>query len=324
MNIAIRNLLILAFLVAGPTVNAESKDHSAHHTNSLQTPPSAAKNHPGGHENMMKKHKDMMHRSHEKPNNCACSCDAHKEDHATHKGVAADVALSWILNGNERFQNGKLRNDGISQKDREKLVPAQSPHTIVLSCSDSRVPPEVVFDQKLGEIFVVRTAGETLDNMAIASIEYAVEHLGPQLLVVLGHEACGAVKAAFNTLENQEAGSPALNALVKDIHPRIKKFSGSKPSNAFISESMANAAGVARDLVGRSEIIAKKVESQNLKIQTAIYHLNSGWVEFFNEAQENTLAEQKDKKTESRAPASEGTPAVEHAPEKEDAHSHHH
>ncbi|MGZ3798075.1 MAG: carbonic anhydrase, partial [Pseudobdellovibrionaceae bacterium] len=127
-------------------------------------------------------------------------------------GVNAKTALAWLKNGNTRYLKGTLRKDGQSNKDRERLVTGQKPHTIILSCSDSRVPPEVLFDQKLGEIFVIRTAGEALDNAAIASVEYALEHLGSHLLVVMGHESCGAVKAAFSTLKGEDAGSPALDA----------------------------------------------------------------------------------------------------------------
>lgn len=222
----------------------------------------------------------------------------------TEIGISAEKALTWMKNGNKRFQSGALRKDGQSQADRERLVPSQKPHTIVLSCSDSRVPPEIVFDQKLGEIFVVRTAGETLDNMAIASIEYALEHLGSHLILVLGHESCGAVKAAYSTLGGEDAGSKALNALVKDIHPRLKSFTGNKPSTAFVSESKANASGVAHDLVGRSEIIAKKVESKALQIETAIYHLNSGWVEFYSEDSTTPGLAKTEEKKDGRTPAS--------------------
>jgi hypothetical protein len=106
-------------------------------------------------------------------------------------GVEAKTSFRWLQNGNKRFVTESLRKDGQSKKDRIRLVSGQKPHAIVLSCSDSRVPPEVLFDQKLGEIFVVRTAGEALDNTAIASIEYALEHLGSHLLVVMAHESCG-------------------------------------------------------------------------------------------------------------------------------------
>ncbi|HEY8270950.1 MAG TPA: carbonic anhydrase [Pseudobdellovibrionaceae bacterium] len=219
----------------------------------------------------------------------------HKEaSHAAaDSGVNAKTSFSWLKNGNSRYVKGFLRKDGQSNRDRQRLVGGQKPHAIVLSCSDSRVPPEVLFDQKLGEIFVVRTAGEALDNAAIASVEYALEHIGSHLLVVMAHESCGAVKAAFSTLKGEDAGSPALNALVKDIHPRISKFSGKEPSQGYISEARANASGVARDLVARSKIVSEKLKSNDLVIETAVYHLGSGLAEFYTEKADRGLASDK-------------------------------
>jgi carbonic anhydrase len=250
---------------------------------------------------------------------CPCKCEQDNNKDKSKKtevnlGVPAAVALNWMINGNSRYQKGNIRTDGQNQKSREKLILSQKPHTIVFSCSDSRVPPEVIFDQKLGEIFVVRTAGEAVDSMAIASIEYAIEHLGSHLLIVLGHESCGAVKAAHSTFGGKDAGSAALNALVKDIQPRIKKFEGSKPSNSFVTEVKANALGVANDLIGRSNIISKKVEDKELRIETAIYHLNSGWVEFYSESPQIDLAK-KNEQHINRMPASE---------EEKDPHAAHH
>lgn len=207
--------------------------------------------------------------------------DNHKDTHKRESGaISADVALRYLVNGNKRFTQNKLRNDGISAKDLQRLSTGQKPHTIVLSCSDSRVPPEVLFDQKLGEIFVIRTAGQALDSSAIASIEYAVAHLGTNLIVVMGHESCGAVKAALSTLNGEDAGSPSLNKLVSDIHPRLKRFSRVPASTGVIQESWANVNGVAEDLAARSEIVQSAIESGELRIEKALYHLGSGNVEW--------------------------------------------
>lgn len=195
-------------------------------------------------------------------------------------GVAPAIALSWLKNGNRRFVKHYLRNDGAAMKDVQRLATGQKPHTIVLSCSDSRVPPELVFDQKLGEIFVVRTAGEALDAMALASIEYAYEHLGARHLLVMGHTDCGAVKAAYGTLKGGDAGSPWLNQLVADIQPRIRAVSEDKPSNHFITEGWANVKGVARDLPQRSNILREAIESGKLGVSQGLYHLDNGEVEW--------------------------------------------
>lgn len=211
---------------------------------------------------------------------CASLTFAHGSGHETAKGVSAEKSLSWLKNGNKRFTTQAVRTDGQKTADITKLSTGQSPHAIVLSCSDSRVPPEVVFDQKLGEIFVVRTAGEALDDNVIGSIEYAVEHLGSQLILVMGHTSCGAVKAALGTLDGSSAGTPALDNLVKDIHPRLASYKGHKPSANVEEESWANTQGVANDLAKRSAMIRKKVEGGGLKIVPALYNLNSGVVEF--------------------------------------------
>jgi carbonic anhydrase len=197
-------------------------------------------------------------------------------------GVSADKALGWLKNGNVRFVKHRLRNDGATAKDRARLSEGQHPHSAILACSDSRVPPEVVFDQKLGEIFVVRTAGEILDSAAIASLEYSVEHLGTKLLVIMGHEDCGVVKAAMMTKEGQSHGSAAADYLINEVRTHLKDVwdGHASASEGVIKESKANAKGVAKDLLARSELIRKRVSDGSLHIETAIYHLKSGEVEF--------------------------------------------
>lgn len=210
--------------------------------------------------------------------------DAHTDPHAhsgRHAGpIPAEKALGWLKNGNTRYLRQTLRKDGQGPNDIRRLASGQQPHSIVLSCSDSRVPPEVLFDQKLGEIFVVRTAGESLDAMAIASIEYAVSHLGSNLIVVMGHESCGAVKAAHGTFGGKDAGSEALNKLVADIQPRIKEFEGQTLSKGALLEGWANVKGVAKDLLERSEIIRQAVATGEVRIEQAVYHLSDGHVEW--------------------------------------------
>jgi carbonic anhydrase len=195
--------------------------------------------------------------------------------------VGAQEALDRLKNGNHRFLSGKVRTDGQSIKDVERLSTRQNPHSVILSCSDSRVPPEIVFDQKLGEIFTVRSAGEALSPTAIASIEFAIANLGTKLIVVLGHTNCGAVKAAIETIGGKSAGSENLDQLMSDIHPRIKsKFDEKNPSKDLKAESWLNAKGVAKDLLSRSTLISKAVSSGKAKIQVGLYNLSSGAVEF--------------------------------------------
>lgn len=199
-------------------------------------------------------------------------------------GIPADQSLVWLKNGNKRYLNKQLRSDGQSKEDITRLSTGQKPHAIVLSCSDSRVPPELLFDQKLGELFVIRTAGQALGDNAIGSIEYAVAHLGSKLIVVMGHTACGAVTAAHGSLDGSSVGTPALDGLVKDIHPRISSFKGKTPSAHYQQESWANAEGVAQDLAKRSKMIGEKIKTGDLTIVPALYNLETGTVSFHDGA----------------------------------------
>lgn len=194
--------------------------------------------------------------------------------------IPADKALGWLKNGNTRFGKGLFRNDGASPKDRARLTTGQKPHSIVLSCSDSRVPPEVVFDQKLGEIFVIRTAGQDVDDNVIASIEYAVSHLGSNLLVVMGHESCGGIKAALSALQGADLGSPSLNAWANELKPHLQSHAGKTPSQGLLEESWSNVSGVEKDLLERSALLRDAVASGGVKIVKAMYHLESGNVEW--------------------------------------------
>lgn len=194
--------------------------------------------------------------------------------------VPADKALGWLKNGNTRYLKGFWRKDGATQKDVARLSTGQTPHTIVLSCSDSRVPPEVVFDQKLGEIFVIRTAGEMVDDSVLASIEYGVEHLGANLILVMGHSSCGAVKAAFTTPSGTDTGSPYINALVAEVQPRIAQRMRNPASAGFVAEGWDNARGVSQKLLEKSKIIREAAKSGSLRVETALYHLDSGKVEW--------------------------------------------
>lgn len=194
--------------------------------------------------------------------------------------VSAEKSLGWLKNGNRRYVKGFLRKDGQSAADRARLATGQKPHAIILSCSDSRVPPEIVFDQKLGEIFVVRTAGENIDPATLASIEYGVKHLGSNLIVVMGHTSCGAVQAALQTMNGEDAGSPWLNGLLAATRLRLQEFKGHAASADLREEVWANVGGVSRDLVQKSEIIRAAVGDGSLKITQAVYDLSHGSVDF--------------------------------------------
>lgn len=194
--------------------------------------------------------------------------------------VDSEKALGWLKNGNIRYLKGFHRKDGAAKKDIERLATGQSPHSIILSCSDSRVPPEIVFDQKLGEVFVIRTAGQSLDSAVIASIEYAVKHLGSNLILVMGHTSCGAVKATLDTPIGSDTGSPYINALVAEVQPRLAAHRKGPASENLTVEGWDNARGVTQKLLEKSKVIREAAKSGSLRLETALYHLKSGQVEW--------------------------------------------
>jgi len=143
-----------------------------------------------------------------------------------------------------------------------------------VSCSDSRVPPELVFDATLGDIFVVRTAGEVVDEVVVGSIEYAIEHLGTHLIVVLGHQRCGAVSAAVSGAKETGDIPDVLKAILPAVE-ETKAQSGDHIDNAV----RANARDIAKRLQSTGPIITPRVQSGELKIVAAYYSLDTGQVE---------------------------------------------
>lgn len=147
---------------------------------------------------------------------------------------------------------------------------------IVLGCSDSRVSPTLVFDKSLGDLFVVRTAGNIADPVALGSIEYAAEHLHARMLVVIGHEKCGAVSA---TLSGEKMPSPNLDAIVRKILPAVEKVRACGEGDQLMSLAVeANARQSARDLLENSPILAHEAAAGKLTIVTAVYRLKNGEV----------------------------------------------
>jgi carbonic anhydrase len=190
--------------------------------------------------------------------------------------ASAEEALKRLMEGNAKFVAGK--SDQLNGAEliarRAALAKDQKPFAVIVSCSDSRVPPELVFDVGLGDIFVVRTAGEVVDAVAMGSIEYAVEHLGTALVVVLGHQRCGAVIAAVSAAT--ESGK--ISDVLKAIAPAVEETKG-KSGDRFDNAVRANALDIAKRLETGGPIIAPRVESGKVKIVAARYDLETGKVE---------------------------------------------
>lgn len=185
----------------------------------------------------------------------------------------AQESLSRLKEGNERFVNANPTTAVQGDSARDALTGGQEPYAIILSCADSRVVPEQAFDTGLGEIFIIRVAGNVANTSSIASIEYAVAHLGTKLIVVMGHQSCGAVGAA---IAGGDAG-PNLNKLVSYITPSVEKIGASGSMDAIIKE---NANHSAATLMSNSQIIADAVNSGDVEIVSAYYSLATGAVEF--------------------------------------------
>src|SRR5262245_32164786 len=191
-------------------------------------------------------------------------------------GVGADDALSRLLNGDQRFVAGKSEEPQGSALIERRHTPAkdQKPFAVILSCSDSRVPPELVFDVTLGDIFVVRTAGEVVDEVVVGSIEYAIEHLETRLIVVLGHQRCGAVSAAVSGAK--ETGD--IPNILKAILPAVEETKG-QSGDRIDNAVRANARDIAKHLQSSGPIIAPRVQSGEVKIVAAYYSLDTRQVE---------------------------------------------
>ena len=190
--------------------------------------------------------------------------------------AAAKVALENLLAGNQRFVRDERAPRAFDLR-REKLVAGQKPLAIVLGCSDSRVSPATLFDQNLGEIFVVRTAGQVLDATSIASIEYAVDHLQAPLLVILGHEQCGAVTAAI-THEGRAHGN--IGRLLGKIQPAIDRAKqlNTPPEGMVEKVTDLHLEELAHQVFQESEIIRQAVTEGRLRLVTAKYQMASGEV----------------------------------------------
>jgi carbonic anhydrase len=186
-----------------------------------------------------------------------------------------DKIWSDLMAGNKRFVAGKLKpRDVVSI--RQSLTQSQHPKAMVLSCSDSRVPPEMVFDQTLGDLFVVRAAGNIAGPFGLASLEYAYEHLGSTVLVVLGHTKCGAVTAAC---AEEKMPSPSLQAMVDEIDPAVEKMKGSASGDALIEAAIKeDVHESAVHVLARSEILRHAKEQGKLTVIEAEYQLDSGEV----------------------------------------------
>ena len=186
---------------------------------------------------------------------------------------SADQIWNRLVAGNRRFVTGKEAAYDLPA-ERKSLTKTQHPQVAVLSCSDSRVPPELVFDEGLGDLFVVRSAGEDADPVSIGSLEYAVEHLGSTVIVVMGHQSCGAVTAACS---GGKPESENLEAVVSPIAPSCAKMDRAKPETLDLA-IRDHVHRVSQEILAKSELLRKAAEEHKLTVIEAYYSLDTGEV----------------------------------------------
>jgi carbonic anhydrase len=188
-------------------------------------------------------------------------------------GMPADAALAKLVEGNRRYVRDKAQHPDESLARRKELEGAQHPFAVILGCADSRVPPELLFDQGVGDLFVIRVAGNIVDDAILGSIEYAVEHLGTKLILVLGHEKCGAVTAAV------QGGAAAghLPAVVDAIRPVVAATAG-MPGDKVHNCVLENARRAARQVRESEPVLKEAGERKGLKVVAADYALDTGAV----------------------------------------------
>jgi len=182
-------------------------------------------------------------------------------------------ALQKLMDGNERDIAAKLTHSHQSPERRTEAAKGQHPFAVIVGRSDSRVSPEIIFDQAIGDLFVIRVASNIVDDLALGNIEHATEHLGAQLIVVLGHERCGAVEA---TVKGTEAAGH-IGSLVEAIRPAVDKVR-KQPGDLLDNAIKSNVKMIVKELHSSKPILEKLVKKDTLKIVGARYDLDDGTV----------------------------------------------
>ena len=209
------------------------------------------------------------------------------EDFANEDSVLATSVLSAMLAGNRKFAEGNSAHAGVNSQARMKLIDGQHPGAVVLSCADSRVAPEFIFDAGLGDIFSVRTAGEVLDDAVIASLEYAVSDLGVKVLAVLGHEHCGAVQTVLPNVQKlvSECGEDKTSEIIESSESILLRSLG-PAALAGVEENLdtddierIHVSNILAEICEKSQIIREAVFKDALMLVGARYRMSDGLVE---------------------------------------------
>lgn len=200
-------------------------------------------------------------------------CFAHNHDN-----LSAEDAIKKLVEGNERFVELHLKHPDSNKKRRLEMLKGQHPFVVILSCSDSRVPPELIFDQGLGDIFEIRNAGNVLDEHVIGSIEYAVMHCGVKLIVIMGHQDCGAIAATLSGKSETKyikSLEDSIQPAVEDCQKQGLKVNSDNVVKAHVMQDI-------NELMTQDTDLVKYMKENNVKLVPAYYHLDTGKVDFLN------------------------------------------
>jgi carbonic anhydrase len=192
--------------------------------------------------------------------------------------MTPEDAMQRLMDGNKRYIAAKAEHPAQTAERRVEVAKHQAPFAAILGCIDSRVPPEIVFDQGLGDLFVMRTAAGVLADVVVGSIEFAVAEYGIPLVIVLGHERCGAVSATIDALKANQKGEGHISSIVTAITPAVKKAE-SMSGDLLDNTVSANAKLIAEQLAKTAPILAEAVTAKKLSIVAARYDLDDGVVQ---------------------------------------------
>jgi carbonic anhydrase len=202
----------------------------------------------------------------------------------------AREGLARLIGGNRRFAAEESSRDRLGLSRRAELVGAQEPFAIILGCSDSRVPAEIVFDQGLGDLFVIRVAGNIVAPSQVGSVEFAAARFGTRLVVVLGHSGCGAITAALEDLRRPGPQSRDLRSVVDRVRPWVHDVIETRPdapdADVIALAVRANIRASVNHLRHASELLERLVREQGLRVVGAEYSLQTGVVDFFEGAED--------------------------------------
>ncbi|WP_245150677.1 carbonic anhydrase [Pollutimonas harenae] len=192
--------------------------------------------------------------------------------------LSPDQALKRLIEGNERYTAGQSKSRSFTST-RAALVDGQNPYASILSCADSRVSPELCFDEARGDLFVTRVAGNYVTSDILASLEYGVAVLNTPLIMVLGHTSCGAVSAAVNTYDKQAEFPGHINSIVTELMPAVRAAAKSHQGTLVQAATIENIKQNAKRLQEATPILSRAVQAGQVKVVGGLYHLGTGEVE---------------------------------------------